>query len=201
MNQKTKTQTQKKHMTEGEEEIFRANYKALCSQDIIKQNLGICIRRGEWVSGSLLVHGKDAYILLDIGNTVTVGQGVPVVKVFPDTVCKFVGICDMKGNKIYRGDILRFPPKDDWEEKNYTGYEVFFHDNDSCDSHIGWQMDRQHFYGSIGGGELMVKLHPAYTKKMTITGNIYDDYLNPNERPERGKEPDPPDDKYQDFGR
>ena len=83
----------------------------------------------------------------------------------------------------------------------YTGYEVFFHDNDSCDSHIGWQMDRQHFYGSIGGGELMVKLRPAYTKKMTITGNIYDDYLNPNERLKRGKEPDPPDDMYQDFGR
>ena len=86
---------------------------------------------------------------------------------------QFVGIYDKGGNNIYEGDVLRFFPKDEWEKKNYMAYEVFFHDNDCADRHIGFQMNRTHCQGAIAGGYIH-SLLPKDTRKMKIIGNIFE---------------------------
>lgn len=62
------------------------------------------INNGDWVVGSLAIHGKRAYILPE-GN---IGQPLAVFeKVDPATVCQFTEQTDENGKDIYEGDVLR----------------------------------------------------------------------------------------------
>lgn len=78
---------------------------------------------------------------------------------------------DKNFKKIYEGDLLRFPPKDEWERKNYCAYEVFFHGSDGCDNHIGFQMNRTHYHGAVCGGIILPVMHEKWTRRMEIIGN------------------------------
>jgi len=80
------------------------------------------------------------------------------------------GLPDKNKKLIYAGDILRVPPKDDWDKINFASYEVLFYDNDSCDSHIGFRMNRVHYHGSVCGG-WVPNFNPKNTSKMEIIGN------------------------------
>lgn len=86
---------------------------------------------------------------------------------------KFTTLYDKNEKEIFEGDILRIPPKNEWEKANYIAYEVFFHDGDCAINHIGFQMNRTHYQGSICGGGSTFSFLPKVTKQMIKIGNIH----------------------------
>lgn len=89
-------------------------------------------------------------------------------------VMQYTGIKDKNGVEIFEGDLLRYPANNEWEKENYVVFEVFFHDGDCADTHIGFQFNRLHFKGCIAGYHSMEKFLPKYTAKMEVIGNVYD---------------------------
>lgn len=96
------------------------------------------------------------------------------IEVDPFTVCMGTGLADKNGVKIWEGDLLRFPADVMNDKDNYIIYEVFWHNNDCADRHIGFQMNRVHYAGNLCGTSYIPDFIPKNVSKMEIIGNIYE---------------------------
>ena len=65
------------------------------------------IDNGEWVEGCYLMSGGEHFIYSEYIE----GFCMPVVvkvKIIPETLCQFTGLCDENGNKIWENDIIQY---------------------------------------------------------------------------------------------
>lgn len=129
---------------------------------------------GEWVKGFYLENEQGESFILDTEEDQFGNARFKKVQVIPETVGQYIELNAIDNSSVFDGDLLRFPAESDWEKKNFISYEIFFHDNDCANRHIGWQMDRMHFHGALGGGSKLASVLPKYISKMEIIGTIHD---------------------------
>ena len=133
----------------------------------------------KWIEGNLIISNQGKpYIypkdLIEQDGHHLIFDTDEAFWVIPETVGEFTGLLDKNNVRIFEGDLLRKPSKDQYEETSFVLFEVFYHDENMCDSHIGWQFNRLHFQGNICGHSGWERFRPEYTGNMVVVGNIYD---------------------------
>lgn len=144
---------------------FRAWHKTRKKMyEVLHLHIGTYDNGGDWATakGFNIITQQDMHILIQPKDCI---------------LMQCTGLKDKNGKLIYEGDLLRYPAKDEWHKKNFCAREVFWHDNDCCESHIGWQMHRVHNFGCLAGENVNpfdYQFKPKNVSKMEIIGNIYE---------------------------
>lgn len=129
---------------------------------------------GEWVEGGCVhqtdYYGKkvDKWFIVD-GTTTEDNDIGSAYEVDPDTVCQYTGLTDVKGKKVFEGDVLRFT--DDASASKWVGVIVFGNPNGTYT--WGWQV--AHVSGGAANTDTLLWFDMeeggAYS---VVVGNIYD---------------------------
>ena len=132
------------------------------------------INNGDWVVGSLAIHGKRAEILPEehIGLPLAVFE-----KVAPTTVCQFTGFLDKNGKEIYEGDVLRsdsYPYScfEDIERDNY--FAVVFYCEDGASFATVTVKNPESNVGGIADG-ICNDVWREEMKRFEVVGNIHEE--------------------------
>lgn len=119
---------------------------------------------GEWIQGSLLVLDDGSYriatscLVGDVENILT----VCAYDVDPDTVCRYIGLTDKNGNKIWENDIVK-----NAEYENYKAIVQYGAFNCSCCHGVyGWTFE------SISGYSQICDIR--IPNEVEVIGNIFD---------------------------
>lgn len=121
----------------------------------INEYRGKHIITGEWLKGSLYNDGGEEYILPNIPGSALDYEDY---QVNPNTVGQLTGVLDVKGNKIFKGDILKVT---DIYEPQYC--------------QVMWCEESAHFYVDYGRNEhVMLGFVTRNSRTIEIVGNIYD---------------------------
>lgn len=131
------------------------------------------INNGDWVVGSLAIHGRRAYILPEEN----IGQPLAVFeKVTPATVCQFTGLLDKNGKEIYEGDVLRsdsypYSGLEDDERDNY--FAVVFYCEDGASFATVTVKNPESNVGGISDG-ICNDVSRDEMKQFEVVGNIHE---------------------------
>ena len=120
---------------------------------------------GEWVEGSLLVLDDGSYriatscLVGDVENILT----VCAYDVDPDTICRYIGLTDKNGNKIWENDIVK--DVEFGEDMAVVEYGAF--NCSCCDGVYGWTFNPTGRYRVCDIRD---------TSMVEVIGNIFDNF-------------------------
>jgi uncharacterized phage protein (TIGR01671 family) len=122
-----------------------------------------------WDKKGRKMHCHDAL------RTLVIGHYMPDSEDDEFVVMQFTGLLDKNGREIFEGDLLRRPVGSrPFDKFNFVVYEVFYHENDCADRHVGFQMNRTHYQGGLRGTSDFPDFLPKNTVQMEVIGNIYE---------------------------
>lgn len=119
---------------------------------------------GEWVEG-YVIQRYGAWFIYDIKNADTCRQNGYLVD--SDTICRYTGLTDKKGRKIWENDIIKYHYGDYYAPVKFGEYQSCFDSTTTC--HVGFYVDwdeKRDFRKDLGYWIKMVDAE--------VVGNIHD---------------------------
>lgn len=96
------------------------------------------VDNGEWVEGCYFVSGGEHFIYAEYIE----GFCMPVVvnvKIIPETICQFTGLCNKNGRKIWENDIIKYHFGEIYAPIKYGYYQNCFDSQKT--EHLGFYVD------------------------------------------------------------